>query len=384
MKSPEEVRSQVVSRLAKSWQLSLSQPDLEWPVAYSLALESSSSMAQRMGEISRWAGGWRQWASDRGVELSYVSRRVSGIEQQLPAKVLVPTVDDAARIAGENWPARIERGRTRLARLQESFPGCNAPALVRSVDGYSDSDFDLLLVAGDWFRTHAFEDVTPRQVPIEGLHAKWLDSHRSDLQWLLGGVELSFARRPQQLNFTYLDPGHRRSGGRLHDSVVPGTPMEPEYRPTIVVISENKDTALFFPEIPGAVAVQGGGDAGVGLVAQVPWLRDAPHLFYWGDIDRDGFRIVNRYRQAGVNIETILMDRETVERYRRWASPTDKNGKSLTHSSLPTLPYLTQEEQGTVILLEAPEEPFAIRIEQERIPLGLAGDLVRRRSSLDS
>ncbi|MEU4516718.1 DUF3322 domain-containing protein [Nonomuraea wenchangensis] len=51
-------------------------------------------------------------------------------------------------------------------------------AVVRAADGYSDTDFGLLCAAAAWFRVNSDSGLTPRQVPIEGLHAKWLNTHR--------------------------------------------------------------------------------------------------------------------------------------------------------------------------------------------------------------
>jgi hypothetical protein len=63
----------------------------------------------------------------------------------------------------------------------------------------------------------------------------------------------------------------------------------------VVVISENKDTAIHFPELAGGLIVEGVGRGGR-TVASFPWIREAPLVVYWGDMDRDGYEILNGYR----------------------------------------------------------------------------------------
>jgi hypothetical protein len=136
--------------------------------------------------------------------------------------------------------------------------------ILRAVDGYFDTDFDLLCSSAEWFMHNTASGLTPRQIPIEGLHAKWLDSHQALLPTLTGTDDLGLLpRHPQRLHFTYLDPEYRAAGGRTHDSATVGDPMAPAYCPEIVIISENKDTAMHFPPLRKAISVEGAGFGGV-------------------------------------------------------------------------------------------------------------------------
>ncbi|WP_418605322.1 hypothetical protein [Georgenia sp. SUBG003] len=67
-------------------------------------------------------------------------------------------------------------------------------------------------------------------MPIEGLHAKWLNTHRPQILALTGQSDLGLlADRLLKVDFTYLDPDHRAAGGRRHDSVTVGDTMTPAY-----------------------------------------------------------------------------------------------------------------------------------------------------------
>lgn len=86
-----------------------------------------------------------------------------------------------------------------------------------------------------------------------------------------------------------------------------------------MLVSENKDTAINFPKVPGGVAVEGAGFGGRAAAA-ITWLRECPDVVYWGDLDADGLTILNGYRAAGVDTRFILMDVNTYERYARFGT----------------------------------------------------------------
>jgi len=75
----------------------------------------------------------------------------------------------------------------------------------------------------------------------------------------------------------------------IHDSASVGDAVALPYEPQVVVISENKDTAVGFPPGAGGIAVEWVGSGG-GTHARFDWIRDAPLAFCWGDMDADGWR----------------------------------------------------------------------------------------------
>jgi hypothetical protein len=80
-------------------------------------------------------------------------------------------------------------------------------------------------------------------------------------------------------------------------------------------------------------------------------------VWYWGDIDVEGFGILARLRTLFPQTRSLLMDGETVERWRSLAVPG-------TGRRAEAPPNLTLEEQMAfgICLREN------LRIEQERLP----------------
>jgi hypothetical protein len=220
-----------------------------------------------------------------------------------------------------------------------------------------------------WFATHDATGLTPRQVPIEGLHAKWLNTRQSLVRELAGVADLRLQpRHPARIHFTYLDPAYRCTGRRVHDSATIGDPMTLPYRPRVVVISENKDTAIRFPELKGGISVEGVGRGG-STAAAFDWIVSAAAVFYWGDMDADGLEILDGFRAAGIPAVSILMNPDAYQRWRRFGTNIDPRGRPLEPREPRQVPHLTHDESRLYHHLVSPEWSGPRRIEQERIPL---------------
>jgi hypothetical protein len=211
------------------------------------------------------------------------------------------------------------------------------------------------------------------------VHAKWLNTHHRLVALLAGKDNLQLLpRHPPRIHFTYLDPTHRAAGGRRHDSTTVGDTMTPAYQPTVIVISENKDTALHFPAVRGGISVEGEG-FGASAIASITWIRACPQLFYWGDLDAAGFAILDGFREAGLAVESLLMSREDYEAYERFGTPIDARGNTIPPGRRRTLPHLIEDEARLYGCLTDPAWQRHRRIEQEKIPLGVARDVLLER-----
>ncbi len=370
MKQPTDLIADVTRRLARTWAADLTGQASSWPARFTLSLPKGGALEQTFTATLQAADEWNQWTIEGPVTIEHVTRRVHGTDQRLPSHVTVATIDDAAVLAGEGWPARLERGRTRAHLITSRYNYLErADRALAAVDAYSDVNFDLLCRAADWFATHDAAGLTPRQVPIEGLHAKWLNTRHRLIADLAGIATLSLApRHPARIHFTYLDPDHLGTGGRQHDSATVGDVPALAYTPNLVLISENKDTAICFPPMPGAIAVEGVGRGGTTL-ATFDWIRNAPALLYWGDMDADGLEILDEFRAVGLPAHSMFMDEAAYDQWRRYGTDVDASGRPLTARTPRPVEHLTNEEAALYRRLcsEAPSGPR--RVEQERIPL---------------
>ena len=378
MKTPEQIAADIERRLNNTWNDHLdTSSEPAWPHTFPLGTPPpKADLEQRFEAYQQLALTLRSWASSNDVALTAATRLVHGTSQPIPTHVTVDSIDVAARLCGQTWTARLVRGRARLAELQaRNFAG-NLTRIVREVDTYSDLDFSLLCSTTEWFRIHGDEarGLTPRQVPVPGLQAKWLNykGRQALIAGLAGlpGLELAPAH-PSRIHFTYLDPSHLAGGGRRHDSASVGDAMTPAYTPRVVVITENKDAAVGFPPVPGGIAVEGDG-MGAGTPASIGWLSECPTVIYWGDLDADGLTILNQYREAGLSVVSILMDIPTFDTYADFGTDYDVKGNPVRVSGRRELAKLEAHERALYERLTDHTWSGYRRIEQERIPLTTA------------
>lgn len=382
MKTPGTVVRDLDARLARRWHENTDDSASDgWPLQIPLGQPTKSILESDFSSAREWALNWRTWAHDRKLNLRWESRVVKGTRQEFPTHLEIPDVDTAAKLVGNEWATRIHTGRQRYERLRQVFPHIAGPAMVRRVAALTDVDFDLLCIAASWFAMNDASGLTARQVPIEGLHGKWLNTNLSLIRDLANKTDLGLVERPGTVHFTYLDPRHRSLGRRRHDSITIGDIEDLAYTPTIVLVSENKDTALFFSELDQAIAVQGAGFEGIRTLARIEWLRNCGRTLYWGDIDASGYEIVNGLRQSGLEVETILMTSQAFNEYEKFGTNSDKRGQPIGCPPRKSLPHLTDDERIVYHRLTDPQWAGFRRIEQERIPFAAALRAVSRSAS---
>ena len=121
-----------------------------------------------------------------------------------------------------------------------------------------------------------------------------------------------------------------------------------------VYIIENKITTLAFPQLKDSIAIFGSGYK-VGILQNTKWLKDK-EIFYWGDIDSDGFAILSQIRGYFPQIKSIFMDQSVFDKFSNFiveykSKVTNKKLEYLTNDELKLYSSLSNK-----------------RLEQERLP----------------
>lgn len=123
-----------------------------------------------------------------------------------------------------------------------------------------------------------------------------------------------------------------------------------------VLIVENKVNLLTLPRISGTVAMGGLGN-GVTDLRYATWLSQIP-VWYWGDLDVDGFEILSRLRTVLPHTKSLLMNEYVLF---EWQARIGTTGNGRMGAELPNL---TPEESQAFQVCSVNN----LRIEQERIP----------------
>ncbi|EHR61014.1 Wadjet anti-phage system protein JetD domain-containing protein [Saccharomonospora cyanea] len=352
---------------------------------------STGKAVEQLGHAAwhEWHRRWREFASrlPAGVEIVRKAVTIRGVAGGFPA-TLKADLDGAVTLLADTRtgaePPTVDIRRAReLASALRAAGATLTPATLRAAYRLRAIDVEVLLGAVTWLRQHPDAGTwTLRQLPIPGMHTKWLDSHGALLRDVAGrDVREEVRPRLTVTHLTYVDPDHAASGRRRHDAWTTGDVHDIAYRPRVVLVVENRDSRLWFPPVRDTIVVEGGGKAAAALLGGVPWIRAAEHIVYWGDIDADGYAILDRFRGTlaapapdgapAKPVTSILMDATDLHHYAEYGVDHDKNGRPIKPSP-ELLPHLTEAERTAYdTIATAGPTPFR-RIEQEAIPLAHA------------
>lgn len=328
MKQPDEVLSQVRTRYQRSWREWLLGEPPE-PMSWALNGPTAEEFFREPARVNADLVEWRRWAADHPlVRLRPRALRTRLGEQESLTHLEVPDVEALLSLD----PALQRHWRTANSRLETLAGLGSSPGLLRSFVGQiielSEPDFTILVEASRWFAVHPASGYTVRQVPVPGMHTKWLARHRrlvlaalnrasdvNDGSDDLSQVELDplgLRALPQTVDLILADPTdqHRHDGLRHVQAPVPevsGLHLQPAH----VLIVENKGSAMIVPDVPGLVVIHSLGN-NLEPLSAIPWLKEA-ECWYWGDLDRAGMTLLSRARTRIPRIKSLLMDSATLD-----------------------------------------------------------------------
>jgi hypothetical protein len=354
-----------------------------FPLELKLRRPSSRDVRERFGEVQDWARALSAECREaRGfgyeLRLKTLRNRVQGAND-LPVAAIVPGENDALRLIRRQTDADrfMSILNTTLAKYPVLRDWLSRRSLLALVHF---DDWSRMLAVLDWFVANPKSGLYLRQLDIPGVDTKFIEGHRGLLAELLDivlpenavdgsatGVK-GFAQRyglrsePPQLRFRILDRNAALQG--LSDiSLTPAEFSSLKLPIRRVFVTENRTNGLAFPDHPGAIVVFGMG-YGLDRFVETPWLKGLD-VWYWGDIDTHGFRILDRLRATLPHARSFLMDRATLEAHRSLCAeaPADKRYTG-------ELFRLSSEEHALFEDLRHDRIGERIRLEQERVGYG--------------
>jgi hypothetical protein len=342
----------------------------QWPLNIPLGIPTEKQALENLHGVQQWQQLWLQWQGEG--EIDWVERRWSKVgSQKLPERILIHSPSQVARWIGEEqiWGNAEKRYSIFMARWPSL--ACMLPKYFRILAEYDDDDINRLISVLDWLEQHPRSNLYVRQLPIEGIHSKWMLSRKSMITELLNTIRgnetlvefyqlTGIRREPALVRLRVLDDKLRTIMGGLGDITATIEDICNLKLPvTRVYIVENLQSGLAFNDIPGAVVFMRLGYA-VDLYGQIGWLKNVP-IVYWGDIDTHGFAILNRLRSYFPDVRSILMDEPTFLANKSYWSEEEKPVVDAE------LDLLTGEERKLYGDLCGNRWGTRLRLEQERI-----------------
>lgn len=379
MRSPE----QTIALLRGHWQRQAGEwldGSGEWPLRISLAAPGEKQASAHWATFEAWRSAWQRWSAG---EVTWAERRWPLLGRQtVPESLSLSDADTVAVLLGET--VRWQRAQMRLAVWTRRWPMLAAD-LRCQFDLLADADDVEFTRLGDmlaWLQDHPSSNLFARQLPVAGLDSKWLETRTGLLgDWLRTLTDLPRAtdfwcvsglrREPNRLRLRVLDPALRACIGGLGDIHAPLDQLAALALPArCVFIVENKQTGLAFDDLPGAVVLMARGYA-VERLHELPWLRAADAVHYWGDLDTHGLAIFGRLRGHLPQVRSLLMDEATLLAHRAlWVTEPQPHRADV-------IEHLDTTEQALYHDLRGDRWGVRVRLEQERIGWGYAWSRLR-------
>lgn len=360
-----------------------------WPMRISLQPPTTAERSTDPIACHNWAAQWRAYPGPGTVE--YKNVRFPTGTHPMPHTLVLNRPEDVAAAHLDTRQTWRQCGQ-RLITLQQAFPQARFDGLIRRITELDLRDYDRLINTVAWLRDNPTSGMLLRQLPIEGIDTKWLARHAHLVLAMLGADDTDqggdITDRPRRLRL------YRRLGLRIPPDLVQVAVLDPQLRtivggmchfaasiddlntwpcrPGNVVILENKETGYALTDDLTDVVVLHGEGFSVLHYARITWVRDAKKVIYWGDIDTPGLQFVNDLRGYGITVNSILMDIETLDRFRHLAVDGARPQRA-------QLPNLTAAEQHLYqhLVEHAATEGIGLLLEQERIPWQHAYPLLR-------
>ena len=232
-----------------------------------------------------------------------------------------------------------------------------------------ENDWKSLLKICNYFKEVPQPHLYIRELPIQ-VHTKFIENNSGIIRELLDIIIADYVNIEERkfearYNLKYDEPlvrfrlldeaiSHQLFGG-IDDISIPISEFQYLYLPIqTVYVVENKINMLTFPIKKDSIVIWGHG-FGIDIMKNVEWLK-SKRIYYWGDLDAQGFQILSEFRTQFKQVQSFCMDRYTFDKY----FEGDKGSVTNVEKNL----CLTQEEYDMFKYLKENN----LRLEQEKIP----------------
>lgn len=373
MITPQQIKEKakrLYPKFVKTWLAG--EDDFPYRIPVNLKLPKNFAEAKRAVELLRSSA---KTEKSLGYTIQWEARnsRTHGLNQ-FPIAITVETVEDLLHLSNSSLEfSKLEQSVTLLREhrpdleswLQEST---HWKDLLLSANQLGD-----LLKMTQYLLENPKPDCFAREIPLpvstklieenQKLLSAWLDRLRPAEQ-----IDFRFSREEFSARYglkyarlhillRVLDPHLQQRLGLKFDEISLPAESINELRPEqpIVFIVENKINLLSLPMVKNALAIGGLGRA-ISLLRDITWLQNS-QIYYWGDLDVEGFDMLSQCRDMFEQTHSMLMDRETFISHCELAIAWENNPRMLPIALKPHEQVVYDE------LLQ-----LKLRLEQERIP----------------
>jgi len=292
--------------------------------------------------------------------------------QNLPISIYFDTEKDFLKFLSKE--KEVELFKTDVKKITNVFPELKEWIIKNPLRVITNqTEWDNILKVCQYFKKNPKPNLYIRELPIN-VHTKFIERNKNVIRELLDillpeNINSEYKEFEKRFHLKFSEPLIRfkildkeisqKSFLGIDDIAVPVSQFETLNLPIKrVLVVENKTTlytTLTLPKMERTIAIFGSGYSVYNL-KNTHWFSNA-ELFYWGDIDVQGFEILSQFRSYFPHTQSLLMDRTTFEEF------FEQDEGTLTNISAKL--NLTEDEQQLYDILRKNNW----RLEQEKIPL---------------
>jgi hypothetical protein len=292
--------------------------------------------------------------------------------QNLPISIYFDTEKDFLKFLSKE--KEVELFKSDVEKITNAFPELKDWIIKNALRVITNqTEWDNILKVCQYFKQNPKPNLYIRELPIN-VHTKFIERNKSVIRELLDvllpeHINKEYKEFEKRFHLKFSEPLvrfkildkeiSRQFFSGLDDIAIPVSQFEVLILPIKrVLVVENKTTlytTLTLPKMDSTIAIFGSGYSVYNL-KNANWFPNAK-LFYWGDIDVQGFEILSQFRSYFPHAQSLLMDRITFEEF------FEQDKGTLTNISAKL--NLTEEEEQLYNILRKNNW----RLEQEKIPL---------------
>ncbi len=310
-----------------------------------------------------------------GYKLILGSRQFDKIgKQQVPEKIIIESVGDYLRITGKE--KEFETFLKNYSLIIQELPILNEWVKVNPIKLIEHESWVDTLKVCNYFLANPKPNLYIRQLPID-IHTKYISENESVIRSLLeflipDKINQNERKFEKRFNLKYAEPLIRI---RFLDKRLAPVETATDISLTLsefnkfychcdnIFVAENLMNFLTLPYLAKTVAMWSGGGFNVSYLKDIDWLK-SKQFYYWGDIDAQGFQILNQLRTYFPNTIAVMMDEKTLDCFKsgKGKPATNQALLQLSESELKLYNYLRQNN---------------IRLEQEKITQAFAEEKIK-------
>lgn len=272
------------------------------------------------------------------VELTIKNTHKYG-QQSLPTKITIDSEIDYLKFI--NKISEFSKFKSNIELILSSVPQLEQwiTKYPLKVINYANKWEDLLKVCR-YFLANPNPDLYLRELPI-AIHTKFIEENKKIVTLLLEAILPPQSIKPaegknhifeQKFSLKYEEPLVRlrildrrvkeENNSPVFDLLTPLSEFKQiNLKASNCFITENKMNFLTLPNLKDSFAIWGGGYK-TQILKSVNWLNTCK-IFYWGDIDAHGLRILSQFRGYFPQTVSVMMDRDTYQEFKEFAVDID-------------------------------------------------------------